>query len=524
MTPYLEKAMNRVPSTLKVGVSNFFCGPESFTTDLGPLIGEVPELKNYFVAAGLNSIGILTGGGVGQCVANWIINGKPDIDVTQINVDRMHDYQANSYYILKRVEESLGMVYRCHYPTYSMKAARGLKKSAIYERMKTSNAFFRDVSGWEIPDWFAPFGVKPEQVNLSFNKENWFYYWEAEHKACRNTVICMDMSFMSKFLVQGKDAGEYLNWLCTANVNLSTNKIIYTQWLNTNGNLEGDVTVIKNNEYQFLVIVTDTMHRHSEIWLKNNIPKTKDIIVTDVTSSYVQFNIQGPKSRELIQTLTKIDLSNEVFPFRTSKQIDLGYSTIICNRITYVGELGYELIVPSEMILHVYDTIIEVGEKYGLVHAGLKALSSLRLEKAYRDYGHDIDNTDTILECGLGFTCNFEKKNGFLGKDKVVHQKKKRKLNKRLVQILCLNPDIMLFHSEILFRNEIPQGEVRAASYGHTLGGAVGLVMLKSSKNEMITKKYIDEAVWKIQVSGKKYTCKVSLTSMYDPKNVRIKY
>lgn len=403
MSPYLEKAMNRVPASFNAGVKKFFCGPESFTPDLAPIVGEAPELKNYFVAAGLNSIGILTGGGMGKLVADWITRGKSDMDITGMNIDRLHPYQRNPDYRASRVVESLGMVYKCHYPYKSKESARGAKRSPFYEVLKRKGAYFKDVSGWEGADWFAPEGVKAEIQHHSWQPQFWFDYWKKEHQACREGVILMDMSFMSKFLIQGRDAGSRLNRLCTANVDGEENVITYTQWLNDEGKMEADITVMKLSPHQFMVVATDTMHRHVETWAKRHLdPEGQHhVFVTDVTGGYSQLNIQGPRSRELMQKLTCVDMSNEAFPFRTVREIPIGYARCMCARITYLGELGYELHIPSEHALHVYEKIVQEGESVGLVHAGLKALASLRMEKAYRDYGHDMDNTDSLMEVFL---------------------------------------------------------------------------------------------------------------------------
>ena len=298
MGPYLEKAMHRVPVTLQAGIKKFFCGPESFTPDLRPIVGEAPELENYFVAAGLNSIGILTGGGIGRILANWIVNGDPGADVTGFNIDRLHRYQANPEYRRERTIESLGLVYKCHYPTMTPQTARGVKRSAIHDRLAAAGAYFRDVSGWEGADWYAPPGHEPKVEKLSWGRENWFPWWEAEHRAAREDVILMDMSFMSKFLVQGRDAGRVLNHISANSIDGQSGTITYTQWLNARGLLEADLTVTKLDDERFFVVVTDTMHRHAETWMRRHTPGDAHAIVTDVTSGYCQINVQGPKSRD----------------------------------------------------------------------------------------------------------------------------------------------------------------------------------------------------------------------------------
>ncbi|MDH4256710.1 MAG: FAD-dependent oxidoreductase, partial [Gammaproteobacteria bacterium] len=415
LTPFLERAMSRVPITMEVGMKNFFCGPESFTPDLRPVLGEAPEVRNYFVAAGLNSVGIITGGGVGRVMAHWILNGRPDVDVTAVNIDRFHPNQCNPEYRRQRAYESLGLVYECHYPSRSMRTARNARRSPFHDRLAGQGAYFGDVSGWESPLWYAPPGAEPKIAKYSWGRENWFPWWEAEHRACREGVILMDMSFMGKFLVQGRGAGEFLDYLSANSVNGAKQRITYTQWLNEEGKLEADLTVIKVDDEKFMVVASDTAHRHVETWMRRHIRDDQHVFVTDVTSGYGQLNIQGPSSRELLQSLTSVDLSNEAFPFRAAREIDIGLARVMCVRITYAGELGYELNIPSEQALYVYDLLIEAGGDFGLRHAGLKSLGSLRLEKAYRDYGHDIDNTDNPYEVGLGFAVSLKKPADFIG-------------------------------------------------------------------------------------------------------------
>jgi glycine cleavage system aminomethyltransferase T/glycine/D-amino acid oxidase-like deaminating enzyme len=521
MTPYLEKAMNRVPVALQAGIKKLFCGPESFTPDLRPIVGEAPELKNYFVAAGLNSIGILTGGGIGRVVAQWIATGDPGIDVTGINIDRLHRYQSNPEYRRERTIEMLGLVYKCHYPTMTPQTARGAKTSAIHHRLAAAGAYFRDVSGWEGADWYAPAGHEPKVETLSWGRQNWFPWWAAEHRAAREGVILMDMSFMSKFFVQGRDAGRVLNDISANDVDRTAGTITYTQWLNERGTLEADLTATKLDDERFLVVVTDTMHRHAETWMRRHIPDDAHASVTDVTSAFCQINVQGPHSRALLQTLTTADLSNEGFPFRAAREIDIGYARLICIRITYLGELGYELYIPAEQAIHVYDRLVAAGENFGLRHAGLKALASLRLEKGYRDYGHDIDNTDNAFETGLGFFVDFDKPGGFIGREAALKQKSAGPLTRRLVQVLVKDPEPMLFHAEIVHRDGRPAGYVRAGSYGHTLGGAVGLAMIEAG--EPITAAWLSEGRWTVDIAGRVYPADVSLRPLYDPEMKRIR-
>jgi glycine cleavage system aminomethyltransferase T/glycine/D-amino acid oxidase-like deaminating enzyme len=523
MGPYLETAMARVPITAQVGMKKFFCGPESFTPDLLPLVGEAPNLRGYFVAAGLNSIGILTGGGLGRVMAHWIVHGLPDVDVTAMNVDRVLPYQANRDYRRARTVESLGMVYKCHYPYKSLETARGARRSAFHDRLAAQGAYFVETSGWESPGWYAGPGVTPAPGPLSWQRQQWWPHWEREHRAAREGVVVMDMSFMGKFEVRGRDAGRCLNWISANDVDGAAGQITYTQWLNAQGRLEADLTVTKLDDDRFFVVVTDTMVRHAENWMKRNIPDGAHAFVTDVTSGVAQLNVQGPRSRELLQSLTSVDLSNEAFPFRAAREIDIGYARVLCVRIAYVGELGYELYIPTEQAVHVYDRVVEAGARLGLVHAGLRALGSLRMEKAYRDYGHDLDNTDDPYETGLGFAVDLAKPGGFLGKDAVLERKARGPLRRRLVLVLVQDPEPLMYHAEVVHRDGVAVGYVRAASYGHTLGGAVGLAMIEPKGVDAVDAQYLASGRWEVEIAGRRYPAIVSLKPLYDPGNERIR-
>jgi glycine cleavage system aminomethyltransferase T/glycine/D-amino acid oxidase-like deaminating enzyme len=520
MTPFLERAMGRVPITQEVGMKRLFCGPESFTPDLRPIVGEAPELPGYFVAAGLNSIGVLTGGGLGRVLAHWIATGIPDVDVTGFNIDRLHVTQASPEYRRARTVESLGMVYKCHYPFMSLTTARGVRKSPYHAQLAAAGAYFREVSGWESPDWYAGPGVEPDPGPLSWGRPSWFERWREEHVAAREGVVLMDMSFMGKFLVQGRDAGALLNRISANQVDGAAGLITYTQWLNEQGRLEADLTVTKLGDARYFVVVTDTMVRHAETWMRRHVGGDEQVSITDVTSAYGQLNVQGPRSRALLQQLTGTDLSNEAFRFRSAREIDLGFARVLCVRITYLGELGYELYIPAEQATHVYERLLSAGQPHGLRHAGLKALGSLRMEKGYRDYGHDIDNTDVPYEVGLGFALDLKKPGGFIGKEAVLAHKAAGPLKRRLVQVLVKDPEPLMFHAEVVRRDGVAVGYVRAASYGHTLGGAVGLAMIEPKVT--VDEAYLGSGHWQVEIAGKLYPAAVSLRPLYDPGMKRI--
>ena len=519
MIPHLERAMERIPVAETAGVHKFFCGPESFTPDLEPLMGEAPELKDYYVAAGFNSLGILLGGGVGQVMAQWIVDGIAPIDVSDVDIARMLPFQNNPRYLRDRTVELLGLMYAQDYFNLQNETARNARKSAFHDRLAQAGAYFGAYAGWEYPDWFAPEGIEPK-VEYTWGRQNWFEYAAAEHRAAREGVILMDYSVMGKLLVQGRDAEKALNRICANNVAVPVGRCVYTQWLNERGRIEADLTVTRLAEDQYLVLTGDGTITAVQAWLKRNIPPDAHAFVTNVTSAYSVLNIQGPKSRDLLSRVTNADTSNEAFPFLTLQEIDIGYALVLALRVTYVGELGWELYIPTEFSLHVFDTLVEAGKDVGLVFAGLQALETLRLEKAYRDYGNDVDNLDTPLEVGLSRFVDFDKPGGFIGKEALL-QHKEAGVKHRLVQFLLEDPEPLLYYNEPIYRNGELAGRILAGGYGHTLGASVGLGYIENK--EGLSADYVKSGTYEIMLAGVRYPAKASLRPMYDPKSERVR-
>jgi len=519
MLPHLELAMKRIPIAKEAGIHQFFCGPESFTPDMGPLMGEAPELRNFYVAAGFNSLGILFGGGAGQIMAQWIVDGLPPVDVSGIDIARMMPFQNNPKYLYDRTVELLGWQY-ITWPNLQPGTARNARRSAMHDRLAAAGAYFGQSVGWEYPDWFAPEGVEP-RVEYSWGRQNWFECAAEEHRAAREDVVLMDLTHMSKILVQGRDAEKVLNRICANNVSVPTGRIVYTQWLNERGTIEADLTVTRLADDVYFLVLVDSIHRHVVRWLERHIPPGAHVFVTDVTSGYNIISIQGPKSRQLISGLTNVDMSNEVFPYLTMQEIDLGYALVKALRITYVGELGWELYVPTDFTLHVFDLLVEAGKELGLKHAGFQALNTLRLEKAYRDYGYDVDNTDTPLEAGLGFAVDLNKVGGFIGRDALLRQREAGVLKRRLVQFLLEDPEPLLYGSEPIYRDRELVGYLGSGGYGHTLGGAVGLGYVANEQG--VSADFVKSGNYEIEVAGVRYPGKASLRPMVDPEGKRIR-
>jgi heterotetrameric sarcosine oxidase gamma subunit len=520
MKPYITEAMKRVPSMKKVGVQKLLCGLGCFTNDLNPLMGEAPELKNFFVAAGFNAWGILFGGDVGRIMAQWMVDGLPDVDVAEIDIARMLPFQNTPKYLHDRTVEAPGYKFTPGYYNKQPETARGAKKSAFHDRLAEVGAYFGVYAGWEYPDWFAPEGVEPK-VEYSWGRQNWFEYAAEEHRATREGVILMDYSAMAEILVQGRDAEKVLNHISANDIAAPIGKCVYTQWLNERGKIEADVTVVKMEEDKFLVFTGDGTRLAVETWLKRNTPPDAHVSVTNITSGLSALNIHGPKSRDLLSKVTSVDMSNQAFPYLTMQEIDIGYALVQALRLSYTGEMGWELYIPTEFSLHVFDTLVEAGEEFGLKFCGFQALESLRLEKAYRDYGSDMGNLDTPLEVGLGHFVDFDKSGGFIGRDALLRHKEKGLLEYRLVQFLLEDPEPLLTYNEIIYRDGEYAGTIYVSGYGHTLGASVGVGAVENE--EGVTPDYIKSGTYEIEIASERYPAKASLRPMYDPKMIRLK-
>jgi glycine cleavage system aminomethyltransferase T/glycine/D-amino acid oxidase-like deaminating enzyme len=516
MGPFLETAMARVPITLEVGVRTFFCGPESFTPDLTPAVGEAPGIRNYFVAAGMNSVGVLSAGGLGRVLAHWIISGLPDVDVTAWDVARFRADQLDPAYRRERTAEILGTVYAAHTPGKQLHTMRDRLLSPVHDRLVSHGGLMREVSGWEGADWFAGPG-RTAAAEPTWGRAPWFEQWEAEHRTVREGVGLMDMSFMAKFAVSGPEAGAMLDFLSAGAVNGEPGEITYTQWLNDDGRIEADLTVSKLADDRFWVVASDTAHGHVAGML-GRAARGREVLVDDETTAYAQLNLQGPASRGALATLTDADLSTEAWPFRGVREIDVAGIPVTCARITYLGELGYELYVSADRALDLYDALAAAE---GVKPVGLKALASLRMEKAYRDFGHDIDNTDCPLDVGLGFAVAWD--TDFRGREALLDRKAAFPSFQRLVQLKLVDPEPLLYHAEPVLRNGEVVGYVRAASYGWTLGASVGLAFVSVDVEETVTKDWLDAGSWAVDIAGDRYAAEVSLRPMYDPTSARVR-
>jgi len=519
--PVLEHAMNRVPILQEVGWRKFFCGPESFTPDDQFHMGEAPELKNFYVACGLNSVGIQTSGGLGRALAEWMELGHAPMDLWGNDIRRMFPFQSTQHYIQNRVTETLGLLYDNHYPFKQMETSRNLRLSPLHDRLEAHNACFGEAAGWERPNWFAPAGVKAE-YEYSFGKQNWFEYNASEHRAAREKVVMFDQSSFSKYLVQGRDACNVLQRISTADVDVEVGKMIYTHWLNERGGIEADLTVTRIAENEFWVVSGGAQTIKDMHWLNRHIGEDEFCCVSDITNTWAVLGVMGPDSRALLTETLNHDMTTENFPFGSFQPVELGASRAYAARVSYVGELGWELYVPVDQARHGFDYLWEKGLSHGLRLAGMHTLDTCRIEKKFVHYGHDIADQDTPLECGMGFVCAFDKKIPFIGRDAILQQKESRGfMHKRLVQFLLQDPEAMLYSHEPILRDGEIVGHLTSGNYGHTLGGSVGLGYIEVE--DEITADYINSGKFEIDVGGVRVPAKASLSAMYDPKAARMR-
>ena len=520
IAPLMDAAAHRMPVIGETGIRLFFNGPEAFTPDDRYLLGPSPDVKELYMACGFNSIGIQSSGGAGKVLADWIIDGRPPMDLWDVDVRRVMPFQRNKQYLHDRTVESLGLLYAMHWPFRQPDTARGVRRSVLHDRLAAQRACFGEVAGWERANWFAPEGVEPV-YQYSYGKQNWFPYSAAEHMAVRTAVGMFDQSSFGKYVVEGPDAEKVLNQICANDVAVPVGKIVYTQWLNERGTIEADLTVTREAHDRYLVVTAAATQVRDFAWLRDHIPADARCLAVDITSSMAVLNVQGPNSRALLQSLTPDDLSNEGFPFGTSRIIDLGYARVRASRVTYVGELGWELYIPTEYAQGVFDVIMAAGAQHGLVLCGYHALNSLRTEKGYRHWGHDISPDETPIEAGLGFVVAWNKPDGFIGRDALLAQKEAG-VHQRMAQFRLHDDNVLLYHNEPIWRNGVIVGRITSGMYGHFVGGSLGMGYV-ANPDWLCERDWVLQGDYEIEVAGVRIPAAVSLDPWYDPKSARVR-
>lgn len=516
--PIFERAIRRVPALADAGIQLFFNGPESFTPDGLYHLGESPEIDGVFVAAGFNSLGIQSAGGAGWVIADWIVDGYPPMDLNAIDIRRTFPYQSSTEFLGARTAESLGLLYAMHWPFRQFESARGVRTSPLHDRIVAAGAVFGEVAGWERPNWYAAPGQLPE-YDYSYGKQNWHANMETECRAVRDAVGVFDQSSFAKFRVTGPDALDVLDRLSANAIDVEPGRAVYTQWLNDRGGIEADLTISRLGEREFVVVTAAASQRRDWAWLRRG-ARGHDVEIADVTDDWAVLGLMGPGARRLLASLTSADISNEAFPFGAVRTIEIAGSTVNALRMSYVGELGWELYIPAGDAPAVYDDIVAAGVEYGLVHAGYHALNSLRLEAGYRHWGHDLTDEDTPLDAGLGFAVAWDKPRPFVGRDALSAQRD-RPRTKRLVQFRLEDPDRLLYHDEPIFRDGVLVGRTSSGMWSTTQQRC--LAMGYVSHTDGVSPDWLDGAAWTIEVAGIQVAATASLRSFYDPRNERVR-
>ncbi|MEO0342781.1 MAG: FAD-dependent oxidoreductase [Pseudomonadota bacterium] len=514
--PILENAVNRMPMLAEAGIHTFFNGPESFTPDDAYHLGLASEMDNVWVAAGFNSIGIQSAGGAGMALAQWMNDGEKPFDLGDVDVSRMQPFQGNKTYLYERSKETLGLLYADHFPYLQKKTARGVRRTPFHSHLLSHGAVMGEIAGWERANWFARQDQERE-YRYTWKRQNWFDNNAAEHKAIRESVGIYDMSSFGKLRVEGRDAEAFLNYVCGADMSVPVGKIVYTQFLNPTGGIEADVTVSRLSETAYIVVTPAATRLADETWLRRHLGD-RNVVITDVTAAEGVLAVMGPKARELMQKVSSNNFGNDVNPFGTVQDIELGMGLARVHRVSYVGELGWEIYVSSDMAGHAFETLIEAGQDVGAKLCGMHTMDTCRIEKAFRHFGHDITCEDHVLEAGLGFAVS-KSKETFIGHDAVV-KKREQGLQTRMVQFKLKDPEPLLFHNEPIIRDGEIVGYLSSGNYGHHLGAAVGLGYVPCSGEkpaEVLASKY------EIDVAGVRVEAETSLKPLYDPTGERTK-
>ncbi len=520
IAPLVDAAVHRMPILGETGIRLFFNGPESCTPDDRYLLGESPEVTGMYLACGFNSIGIQSSGGAGKVLADWIVDGHPPMDLWDVDARRSMPFQRNRRYLHDRTVESLGLLYAMHWPFFQPATARGVRRSVVHDRLATRGACFGEVAGWERANWFAPDGVDPV-YEYSYARQNWLEHSAAEHHATRNAVALFDQSSFGKFVVEGTDACRVLNQVCANNVDVAAGRVVYTQWLNERGGIEADVTVTRESETRYLVVTAAATQTRDLAYLRRHVGPDDRTVVVDVTSGFATFGVMGPNSRALLQSLTQNDLGNDAFPFGTSREIDLGYARVRASRITYVGELGWEVYIPTEFAAGVFDAIVVAGDGHGLRLAGYHALNSLRMEKGYRHWGHDISPDENPVEAGLGFAVAWNKPGGFIGQA-ATSAAREHGVHQRLTQFRLPAIAPLLYHNEPIWRDGVLVGRITSGMFGHTTDAPLGMGYI-SAGAELATAEWIGVGNYEIEVAGERIAAEASLKPWYDPSSSRVR-
>ena len=512
----LELAMNRVPLFQETGIRTFFNGPESYSYDGRFTLGEAPDVKNYFVLAGVNSTGIQSGSGAGRALAQWIVKGHPPIDLSEMDPSRCEEFQARDVYLQNRCPETLVLTYAMHWPNRQRETVRNLRRSPFYHAMKARGACFTETQGWERPGWFAPEGVTPK-IEYSFGRQNWFDYAQAEQRAARENVAMIDYTMLGKLMVEGSDAEAFLQRVCTNNIAMSVGRVAYSLMLNERGGIESDVTIARHAKDAFMVMSSISHTRRDHLYLRDRLLPGEDVRLRDVTSGFGVLAIMGPKSRDLMAAICDVDVTNAAFPFSSFQEFYIGHACVKAQRLSYSGELGWEIFVTPDFSEHVFEVIFEAGQAFGLRLIGGEALNALRIEKGFVHWGNDMAYTEAPHQLALGFACKPNKPVSFIGRDAYLARKEEGK-GPFLCSVKLRDSNPILHHNEPVLRNGKVVGYVTSGAYGYTSGSAVGLCLVSLPDGETDVET-LETGEFAVVVEGVTFSADVSLAPFYDPES-----
>lgn len=515
----LAAGRHRLPVLASTELPKFVNGPESFTPDNNFLLGETPEVGGLFVCTGFNSVGIASAGGAGKYLAEWIVSGRPTMDLWSVDIGRFMPYHNNRAFLRERVSEVLGLHYQMAWPNREFETGRNVRRSAIHGRLAAAGACFGVKMAMERPNWFAPPGVAPV-MDYSFGKPAWLAHSAREHQAARESVALFDQSSFSIFRLEGRDAVSVLQRTCGADVDVLPGRCVYTGMFNVRGTYESDVMVVRLSEDSYYVVTSSTQTRHDYQWIARNIAPGEAAMLIDVTEARGVLGLMGPQARSVLQQVTDIDLDHEAFPYGTARTIPVGKATALALRLSYVGALGWELHLPADQLEAAYEALVEAGRPFGLLHAGHYALNSLRLEKGYRAWGADLSCDDTPFEAGLDFTLNWKKATPFIGHDALLGLWETLP-KKRMASLVLADETAMLWGGEPIFRDGAPAGYTTSGAFGHTLGHAVGLGYIRCA--EGVTPDFLDSGRYEIEVNGLRIPANLHRRAPFDPDRTQMR-
>ncbi len=516
---HMGQALARIPALEKVGIKKMINGPESFTPDGNFILGAAPELKNFYVGAGFNAFGIASGGGAGWVLADWVMKGEAPTDLWSVDIRRFSNLHKDRAWVNERTLEAYGKHYTVGFPHEEYASGRPRIVSPLYEKLKKYGACFGSKLGWERPNWFAPEGVAPRDI-YSMGRQNWFSHVGVEHQLVRECAGVFDQSSFAKFELCGKDAEAALNYICANKMPKHPGRLVYTQMLNSRGGIECDLTVAKLAENQFYIITGTGFRAHDFHWIADHIPDGMEVNLRDVTESFGTLVVMGPKSRQILQKITYGDLTPENFLFGDVKTLSIKGHPVRALRVTYVGELGWELHAPINALGDVFDAVMAAGEPLGLKPVGYRALESLRLEKGYRAWGADITPNDTPFDAGLGWAVKLKSHLDFIGRS-ALEAKQAKPLSKMLVGFTTEREDVVLVGRETILRDGKFAGYLTSGGYGYTLQKPIGMGYVRNA--EGVSEDYVMAGSYELVVAQERVKATPYLKPIYDPQNLKVK-